>query len=300
MAMKYDSRSCTITTNWEWVQTSGSGTTKTVTVSGISVSPTQEWAWDGGDWAQVGSPKLPSSYNTYNYSDSDGYTNSSLPLQSWSVGTISPPSWSGTTIDERATTSGSGTASYSGTVTKTSGEGWGAVSTTNTASSSISYDDGTYAGTLYLDSVSGSPSPPSYSGTYIGQTAQTSNSGTAYYSGDVPLKGSSGGTRPSNWSWSTLVNSAQTNPSRVYTGTIPLVIVDHDEWNSFTSRINEFRNYKLGQGNQFTFSSATSGANVWSLYNQAVNAISPMATVDQSGGFYNKLMNLRSALNSIT
>jgi hypothetical protein len=277
--MKYDSRSCTVTTNWEWGQ---NGTTPiTTTTERKSVVTSQRWKYIAmyDTWAKDGALQ----YEGTNF-----------------VETVAPQSPGGSSQDGAIiTTNGSGMAD----VTTTSGGDpiyiWGAVGTTDNASPSISYDDGTYAGTLYLDSVSGSPSPPSHNGSYNGDTATTSTSGTAYYSGDVPLKGSGTGSRPSNWSWSTLVSSKQTNPSDIYAETIPLAIVGHDEWNQFTLRINEFRKYKLGEGNQFTFTSATSGANVWSLYNQAVSAISPMATVDQSGGYYSKLVNLKTALNSI-
>lgn len=56
------------------------------------------------------------------------------------------------------------------------------------APSSVPYDDGTYAGTLYLNSVSGSPNPFSSPGAFEGEGGTTSTTGTAYYSGDVPLK----------------------------------------------------------------------------------------------------------------
>jgi hypothetical protein len=105
--------------------------------------------------------------------------------------------------------------------------------------------------------------------------------------------------RPSNWTWSTLVSSLGTDPNAVYSGVIPLAIVDASDWNSFTARINQFRTYKglptlpftnVGSGNAFTDG----------IYAQAVNAISPMATVSQPAGFYSKLVSLKNALNSIT
>lgn len=190
MAMKYDTRSCTVSQNWEWVQGSGSGGSKTVTKTGVSISISQQFAWDGGDWNPVGS--ATTTQNSYSYSDADGYSGD-IPLQSFS-GSVNPPTYSGTTVDQRVTMTGSATATYSGTVYKTASYYWGASgSATHNASNSISYDDGTYAGTLYLDSVSGSPSEPSSTGTYVGEQANTITSGTAYYSGDVPLKDSGGG-----------------------------------------------------------------------------------------------------------
>jgi hypothetical protein len=188
MVMKYDTRSCTVSQNWEWVQVSGSGGSKTVTKSGVSISILQEFAWDGGGWSTVGSAYASTSDQTYSYSDAEGYSGD-IPLQSFS-GSVSPPTTSGTKIDQRVTISGGATATYSGSVTKTSSQQWGTSgSSTHNASNSITYDDGTYAGTLYLDSVSGSPSSPSFNGSFIGQTTSTSTSGIASYSGDVPLKG---------------------------------------------------------------------------------------------------------------
>jgi hypothetical protein len=106
-------------------------------------------------------------------------------------------------------------------------------------------------------------------------------------------------TRPSNWAWTSLVSSRATDPNVTYRGVIPLAIVNASEWNSFTTRINEFRTYKNLAN--ISFSSANSGAEFTdAMYQQAVNAISPMATVLQPSGFYSKLVALKNALNSIT
>lgn len=106
--------------------------------------------------------------------------------------------------------------------------------------------------------------------------------------------------RPQNWTWQSLVSSQQTDPNLVYQSTIPLNLVDASDWNNFTAKINEFRNYKLGPGNQYTFTSVSSGQGFSdSIYQEAVNAISSMATVSQPSGFYSKLIALKDALNSI-
>jgi hypothetical protein len=401
MAYRSDTRSCTVSQNWEWVQVSGSGGSKSVTKTGVSVSTYQDYGWDGS-WTPASSVMLASGQDSYSYSDGDGYSGS-ISLQSWSYDyPPPPPSGTGTWGETRRQTGG-GTATYSGTVNKTASYQWGASgNSTHNASSSISYDDGTYAGTLYLDSVSGSPSAPSYNGSYVGHTASTSTSGIAYYSGDVPLKGgsdpdptptlgvvaknitntsvratieglmfeanyyhlfemelwrgneveylitsswtdssnqkytsfdfsglnsgstytlkgfvkstSTGGrvhagtvvfattgqvvVRPSDWEWTTLTSSTQTDPTKIYTGSIPLIIVSATDWNNFTKRTNEFRKHKNLEDYVFT-SVNPQNLLTQAIYNEAVNAITPMGAVNQSGGYYTKLANLRDSLNAI-
>lgn len=63
---------------------------------------------------------------------------------------------------------------------------------------------------------------------------------------DITTGKAPGPSRPQNWSWSGII----------YSGA-PLENLTADVWNSFTSRINEFRRYK-GQGN-YGFTSAVSG-----------------------------------------
>lgn len=188
MTTKYDSQSCTVTSQWEWGQNGGSGGSKTVTESGISVSAHQEWAWDGGDWNPVGSMVIDT---TSYYYDKDGYSGN-IPLQSHNA-TVSAPSYSGSYINHKVTTYGGGTGTFSGTVTQTASYSWGATSSTHNHDSSISYDDGTYAGTLTFDSCSGSAPSPTSSGAYVGDVASTVGTGTAYYSGEVSLKDNGGG-----------------------------------------------------------------------------------------------------------
>jgi hypothetical protein len=177
MAMRYDSRTCTVSQNWEWVQTGTTPITSTTTRKSVTTSQRWKYYLSFDTWAKDGEL----SYEGTNF-----------------VETVAPPYPGGAGADGAIIyTSGSGMAD----VIVTSGGdpiyGWGASgSATHDASPSISFDDGTYAGTLYRDSVSGSPSAPSYNGSYVGQTDSTSTSGTAYYSGDVPLKDSGGGTDP--------------------------------------------------------------------------------------------------------
>jgi hypothetical protein len=177
MAMKYDTRSCTVSQNWEWVVTGYTTVTETEVTEQKEVTVIRTWHRYGGEW-QSGS---------LSWESVSGWTLISqdyIKSEPWT-----PSHWAaeGSTY----TTTGVGVGTYKGKK-KSGGDpihGWGASgNSTHNASNSITYDDGTYAGTLYLDSVSGSPSAPSYNGSYIGQTDSTSTSGTAYYSGDIPAK----------------------------------------------------------------------------------------------------------------
>jgi hypothetical protein len=285
MAMRYDSRTCTVFQNWEWVQT---GTTPiTTTTTRKSVTTSQRWKYylSFDTWAKDGSL----SYEGTNFEE-----------------TVAPPYPGGAGADGAIIyTSGSGMADVT---TQSGGEpinGWGASGeSTHNASPSISYDDGEYAGTLYRDNVSGSPSAPSYNGSYVGQTDTTSTSGTAYYSGDVSLKDSGGGgSRPSNWTWSSLVSGSSTYELG---GVIRADVVSADDWINFCLRINEFRRYKLGAGKDYTFTTAISKTSLTSShYEEARLAISDMTTVPASvstgeKGVNSKILALSNALNSIT
>ncbi|CAG9608065.1 hypothetical protein [Pseudoneobacillus rhizosphaerae] len=390
MAMRYDSRTCTVFQNWEWVVTGYTPVTTTTTRK--SVTTTQRW-------------KYYKAFDTWAKDGSLSYEGSNF------VETVAPPYPGGASADGATiTTNGEGYAD----VTTTSGgdpiNGWGrSGDPTHNASSSISFDDGTYAGTLYLDSVSGSPSSPSYNGSYIGQTDSTSTSGSAYYSGDVPLKDSGGGgtdptpslgvtaknitntsvratienlmfeanyyhlfemelwrgneeeylitqswidssnqhytsfdfsglnsgstytlkgfvkststggrvhagtkvftttgtavTRPTNWSWSTLISSSTTYDLG---GVLRADVVSATDWNNFTKRINEFRKYKLGEGKDYPFTNAVSKTSLTSNhYEEARLAISSMTNAPASvstgeKGVNGKIMALSNALNQIT
>jgi hypothetical protein len=107
-----------------------------------------------------------------------------------------------------------------------------------------------------------------------------------------------GPTRPSNWNWTSLMSSVQTNPNMTYFGTIPLALVNASEWNSFCDRINEFRAYK--GLSPYVFTRATTGHGFTrGMYNEAVNALSPMATFTEPSGYYSKLETMKIALNYI-
>jgi hypothetical protein len=179
MAMKYDTRSCTVTQNWEWVVTGYTPVTSTPVTKSKSFTYYQYWYRYGGIWEMNGRSDAPSTIDGLSYQG--GFTITSTAPE--------PSHWAsdGSTYSTPGTASGT----YSGNE-QSGGDpiyGWGASGDpTHNASPSITYDDGTYAGTLYRDSVSGSPSAPSYNGSYVGQTDSTSTSGTAFYSGDVPAK----------------------------------------------------------------------------------------------------------------
>lgn len=106
--------------------------------------------------------------------------------------TINNPSVGATTI-----TSVSGTANYSGTVYTADTRTYGWVlygSKTDNSASSVSYNDGTYSGTLGRSSVSGTPTAPT--GTASPGTLQTQTiTGTANYTGTV----STADTRTYGW-----------------------------------------------------------------------------------------------------
>jgi hypothetical protein len=282
MAMRYESRTCTVTSYWEWVQTGTTPITSSTTRKSVSTS--QRWKYYAlyDTWAKDGALQ----YEGTNFEE-----------------TVAPPYPGGAGTDGAIIyTSGSGMADVT---TQSGGDpiyDWGSTRTSNNADSSISYDDGTYAGTLYLDSVSGSPSAPSYNGSYVGQTDSTSTSGTANYSGDVPLKDSGGGgSRPSNWTWSSLVSASSTYELG---GVLRADVVSATEWNSFCARINEFRAFKnLGNYNFSTVVSKTSLSDT--IYEEARLAISSMTTVPASvstgeKGVNSKILALSNALNSIT
>ncbi len=63
--------------------------------------------------------------------------------------------------------------------------------------------------------------------------------------------------RPTNWTWSYTIASG----SPVYSTVGKKVnIMTATEWNLFTTRINLFRNYVLGSGNEYGFSTTNSGS----------------------------------------
>jgi hypothetical protein len=188
MALKETSLSCTVYQSWKYGQTGGSAGGSKYCTGTMTVNVYQRWGWDGSSWQRDGD-RIDSSPATYNYGpDSEGYSGK---LNRTSVsGTPLQPTRNGAYFGESIQTQISGTAYYGATLTKadTRTYGWATNgSLSHNASSSTYYDDGAYEGWLYLYSVTGSPPSPSGSGS-IGDTTTTSTSGTAYYSGDIPLK----------------------------------------------------------------------------------------------------------------
>jgi len=79
--------------------------------------------------------------------------------------------------------------------------------------------------------------------------------------------------RPSNWSWTTSIYAGA--PMTVTTDR-KIQVMPASEWNAFTSRINEFRNYK-GLSN-YSFTTVSSGGTFWYwIFNQARTAINDMS-----------------------
>jgi hypothetical protein len=198
MAYRETSKSCTVYQSWKYQQTGGSAGGNKLCTGSKSCTVTQSWAWDGDMWVTNGSATNNSSA-TMPYSDSDGYSGT---LNRTTVsGSPSAPSGSGSYFGETRNTSTSGTANYSATLTKTDTRtyGWATNgSQSSDATSSTYFDDGSYAGWLYLYSVVGSPPTPTQTGS-IGSTDTTSASGTAYYSGDIPAKPVSPPSTPANF-----------------------------------------------------------------------------------------------------
>ena len=118
-------------------------------------------------------------------------------------------------------------------------------------------------------------------------------SGHIYYpAGSYTFTTLSDGSRPSNFAWTTEKTSG---------GNFNLAAA---EWNSFTSKINEFRTYK--ELSLVSFTSAVAGNNFTaSMFNQAISALSGMtgslpATQSSGNAIYaSYLNNMVSAMNSI-
>jgi hypothetical protein len=176
MAIRSTTQDCTVKVNWEWVITGYTPVTTTTTRKSVTTS--QRWKYYAmfDAWAKDGSL----SYEGTNF-----------------VETVAPSYPGGASADGATIyTSGSGMAD----VTTTSGgdpiHGWRSSSTLHGHDSSVYYDDGSYAGTLPHTGCTGAASAPSFNGSYVGQTAQTTGSGTASYSGDIPAKGGGGDPDP--------------------------------------------------------------------------------------------------------
>lgn len=101
--------------------------------------------------------------------------------------------------------------------------------------------------------------------------------------------------RPSNWWWTSSVYSGADFKISTY------------EWDSFTSRINEFRRYKSLSDYPFTTSFYTGQGFPYYAFNQAVNAISvmnpsvspPSLVVSKDTIYASMFDGLRNSLNSI-
>jgi hypothetical protein len=170
-----------------------------------------------------------------------------------------------------------------------------------------------YSAEIYLQGTSSNPVAASYSidgtSTSLGGLSPNTAYTAKVYGSNVVGTGSADfenfttlpivPTRPQNWSWVSLSSSIPFSSTYLDNGVRKGNIVDAIEWNNFCSRINEFRKYK-GLGN-YTFTTVGSKqALTQAIYNEAVNSISSMTTVSQTGGFYSKLVALKNALNSIT
>lgn len=187
-ATRTASESCTVTQSWSAYQTGGSYTssdTKTQT-STAACTIYWYWKWDGDYWSTDGWLDMGAADQiTYN----DGSYSGTLTKQSISGTRPSGPDYPGTSPGQSYWTTTSGTANYSGTVTRPASDtrtyGWETSgSRGNNAPNTYTYNDGTYSGTLNLVSVTGVPPSPGVSAS-SGATTSTSTSGTANYSGTV-------------------------------------------------------------------------------------------------------------------
>ena len=132
-------------------------------------------------------------------------------------------------------------------------------------------------------------------------------SGNTGYSSSIYV--TVGTARPSNWSWSYTISSGSSVYSVVNKN---IYIMPYQEWNSFTTRINEFRVYKSLSSYSFT-SVSSETALTTTIINQALTAIRDMSAYFTGGktvpsnrstgdnilvaSYY---LNMRDALNSIT
>jgi hypothetical protein len=109
--------------------------------------------------------------------------------------------------------------------------------------------------------------------------------------------------RPSNWNWSyNIYSGGNVFKTTASDGIIKAYIMTAYEWNNFTKRINEFREYKGLSNYNFTTVYAE-GDCTPSIINQAVNAINAMgfniATVSSVVVPANVFIQMRDKLNSI-
>lgn len=179
MAVRSTTRSCTVTSYWEYGQT---GTTpsnpQTQTVTKTGVPYTQWWYRYGGVWEIDGSPIPASTYDGMTYKDS------------FTVTSVAPTPSHFAVDGTRYSTPGTGSGRYTGTV-ETGLQpiyGWARTQASihSHSTGSVSFDDGDYAGQLPYKSCDGTnASEPNYTGSN-GATATTTTSATTTYEGDIP------------------------------------------------------------------------------------------------------------------
>jgi uncharacterized protein YjdB len=110
--------------------------------------------------------------------------------------------------------------------------------------------------------------------------------------------------RPSNWSWSyNIVSGGAVYRTSIVGGNIIVYIILYTEWNSFTSRINDFRRYK--GLTDYSFTTAQSEMNFTpSIVDEAITAINQMGyslSIIGSGNMSASVFtSMRDTLNSIT
>ena len=110
--------------------------------------------------------------------------------------------------------------------------------------------------------------------------------------------------RPSNWAWTSTV--VQGGAITLVNATKKITILTAAEWNAFTVRINDFREYKTVADYSFTTVVAGNAA-LYSQANEARSAISTLsppttlpAAVSQYGKVTAAFINgLKNSLNSI-
>lgn len=110
-------------------------------------------------------------------------------------------------------------------------------------------------------------------------------------------------TRPPDWQWSYNIQSGGDVYNTVFdNGIIKVYIMPATEWNDFTARINEFRNYKGLSNYNFTTVYSEDDCTP-SIINEAVNAINEMGfnipTVTNGNVLASVFIDMRDSLNSI-
>ena len=129
------------------------------------------------------------------------------------------------------------------------------------------------------------------------------NSSTGLYSERATITATTLSARPSNWSWSYNIYSGGSVYNTIKSGNMFIAyIMPAAEWNNFTSRINEFREYKGLSSYSFTTVYAE-GNCTSSIINQAVNAINAMgfsiSTVSNGNVPASVFIQMKDKLNSI-